>query len=453
MRKLMFRAVLITAAVAMMVSCNKDNENKPGGNDGAPAISFKQAGNIQLTFEAGTTTVEYTVTNPVENATVEADAEGAEWISNFDTSVEGALTFSVTENTEAEARSVVLTLKYIYDGGEAKAQINVIQDANLLAYDFTASYGFGYYYGNRHGKSPAMMYYTWLTENPSEGGYLGAGMNYCFSIFAAAPEDMSAIAAPAGTYTLADTFAEGTFDIGESRFLNGDDGSALYFTEGTLVITKDGDKYVYEASLVDQNGGAHRVKYTGPMSLQDDSAEPTYSTLTDDYTANLSNAACIAAYYGDYYGKGNSNFTVQIMPDGAGDAITMDIFCPSSSNATTGLAEGEYSIADTGNDFTLLNGYLSGGYLVGTWFVTLNASSQAVDPMAPLMSGTVNISKDGSAVTIEIEAKDDLDPANTVTATWTGEITYYDQTQQAPAAAKANIPYRNNGVKVSARLF
>lgn len=446
MRQFIYGTAAVFAAFAMALSCNTEK----GGNNDEPVISFTQAGNVNIPFYGGDASVEYTVTNPVENATLEMDVQGADWISGVDTSVEGIVSFSVAENGANEPRSILLTLKYIYDGGEAMAQINLIQDANNLSKDVELSYAGGYYYGYRIGTTDCVMYYVWLTENPISGGYLGSGDNYAFAIFAAEPEDMTTLAPPAGTYTFSTSYESGTFEAENSMYVNGDDGSEINFTEGTLVITRDGDQYTYTALVTDGNGDQHRVVYTGPVSLEDNSSEPTYSTLTGDYEADLTGASCTAFYYGDYYQTGTTNYTVQIMPKAGGDALLIDILCPSSSNMETGLTAGEYSIDNTMQENTLVAGYYSSDYLMGTWYAEVNSSNQVVGQMAPLTSGSFRITDNGDGtLTMVMEAKDDLNPANTVTASWTGQVTYEDALG-SPARVLAG---HNAGSKISAKLF
>lgn len=432
MKKLVSRTTLIAAAIALSISCGKNNGDKtpePGPGTNPPAISFTQSGNIELPFEAGTVTLDYTVTNPVENATVEADAAGAEWISDFNTSTDGSISFTVTENEKDEPRSTILTLKYIYADGEVTAQTNVIQDINGYKYNLNASFAYGFYYGDRLTNSK--MYYVWLTETPSSNGKLGTGLNYCFPVFASdGPEDMSSIAPPEGTYTLSDTYEPGTFNIDESRLVNGDDGSFIYFTEGTLTITKNNDGYTYMARVTDENGDLHKITYTGTVALEDDSSEPTYSSLTGDYTANLTGATCTATYFGDDYGTGTSHFVVRIFPEESGDALSIDMLCPISYNTETGIAEGKYNLELGGAEFSVLTGAYSIWSLIGTWFFTIDYDGAAGEPWAPLTVGTVEVKKSGDNVTISVSADDDLHPANTLTAEWTGKISYTDGTSE-----------------------
>lgn len=452
MRQFIYGAAIF-AAFAMVFSCNteKGGDNvTPGGSD-EPVIAFTQVGNVNVPFNGGNVSVDYTVTNPVENAGLEVDVQGVDWISNIDTSVDGTVSFTVAENEANEPRSIVLTLRYTYEGGETMAQINLIQDANSLVSDVVLSYAGGYYYGNRMGTTDCVMYYVWLTENPISDGYLGSGDNYAFAIFAAEPEDMTTLAPPAGTYTFSSSYEAGTFEAENSRYVNGDDGSEIYFTDGTLVVTKEGDVYTYTAIVTDTKGEQRRVTYTGPVSLEDNSKAPTYSTLTGDYEADLAGASCYAYYYGDYYQSGSSNYTVQIIPQNGGDALLMDVLCPLESDLETGMATGEYTITNTAKENTLIAGYISGdGYLMGTWYAEVNSNGQVVGQMAPLMSGSLKITDNGNGtLTMVLEAKDDLDPANTVTASWTGTVTYVDG-REAPAKVAA---FKNAGNFISAGLL
>lgn len=124
----------ILPAIALLSACDK--------SDTATTIQVDTPGNLQIPFTSGIDSVFYTISHPVSGGTVDANANES-WITDFDTSVDGILYFTVEENHEKEIRSAILTLTYTYAGGNTSAQINVIQDASN-AIVFEASYAGGF---------------------------------------------------------------------------------------------------------------------------------------------------------------------------------------------------------------------------------------------------------------------------------------------------------------------
>ena len=141
--------ILLNLSVFTVLSCQKNaltpEEHEPTG---ATTISITEQGNITIPFNARTATIHYTITNPVEGGTIKPEAS-VEWISDIDTSVEGSVSLSVEENTTTESRSVILTLRYEYEGceEEIEAQINLIQEACPYTYIRELPLSYGYYYG------------------------------------------------------------------------------------------------------------------------------------------------------------------------------------------------------------------------------------------------------------------------------------------------------------------
>lgn len=414
----------ILPAIALLSACDKSNTGT--------TIQFDTPGNLQVPFTSGTDSVSYTISNPVSGGTVEPKANDS-WITDFDTSVDGILYFTIEENPEKEARSTILTLTYTYAGGNTSAQINVIQDASNATI-FEASYAGGFYYGDQYSES--MRYYTWLTENPLQGNGLGSGINYCFDIYSSAPEDMNAIAPAPGTYTFNATTEEGTFGSKESRLVNGSNGETTYFKEGTLTITKEGNAYHYAADLIDSTGVLHRISYTGNVSLINTSS-PYVSTLTDDYELKLDGAELYAYYFGQYYGASTNNWSGTLVPAGGnGDAFQFDLCAPLAFDFEAGFPTGTFAINDSLEENTSLNGFNDiTNANIGTWYFEWS-NYEKTSKVAPLISGNIKISKEGNVYTMSLIGEDDA--GNRITASWSGEANCTDQTGNA---APASTPY------------
>ena len=71
------------------------------------------------------------------------------------------------------------------------------------------------------------------------------------------------------------------------------------------------------------------------------------STLTGDYTLDLTGAMAEATYYGDYYGTGGGNWMINIEPSGdTGDALAVD-FAVEGLDYSAGIPTGTYTAAAT----------------------------------------------------------------------------------------------------------
>lgn len=80
---------------------------------GEPSLVPESEDKVTVPAEAGSYTVNYTLTNPVEGGEVSASVEdGADWITDIDCSVDGEVTFNVAENEGLSMRSTVLTVSY-----------------------------------------------------------------------------------------------------------------------------------------------------------------------------------------------------------------------------------------------------------------------------------------------------------------------------------------------------
>lgn len=427
MRHSIFTLLLSFAAAALVLSCEKKEETPVTPEGGSPSISITEQGNFSIAFDAASSSIHYTVTNPVEGGQVIPEAS-ADWITDFDTSIEGTVTILTEENTDTVSRNAILTLRYEYEGCEEdiKAQINLIQEACPYTYIKELPLAYGYYYGTRTGSVP--NYYLSLAENPMLNNIIGDGYTYVLDIYGSEPDDMNAIAPAAGTYRLGDAFDAWTFNSQNSsvRIKTAEGTSSISFTDGTLTVTQEGDQYMYEAILTDSNKDVHYITYTGPVSLSDFSQGSYVSTLSEDHKADMTGATCSAYYYGDTYvytsGIQTSNWQIFLSKLPNGDHFTLDICAPPTSNMETGITPGVYALLDCDYGVnTALKGFITGGTKMGSWFRTYEKGAE-VDPIAPLDSGNITISRDGDTYTITIQAWDDQPQPKAITATWTGSI-------------------------------
>ena len=84
-----------------------------------PVLTVTESPTDDIAAEGGNVTIKYSVVNPVEDQSVKASVD-ADWVSEFDYSVENEVSFVVDSNTSDQPREATITLKY-----EGAADVNV----------------------------------------------------------------------------------------------------------------------------------------------------------------------------------------------------------------------------------------------------------------------------------------------------------------------------------------
>lgn len=390
---------------------------------------------LTVSYSGGQYTINYTLSNPVDGAIVEAASDDA-WIGNFTYPQEGTVRFNVEENLSREERSGSVLLAYTMSGGNViEERVYVVQLANTYDYMVEAASVTGQYYGDMYDEGSGIMnYYINMSDLPSEsvGSAFPGATYYIFDIYTSqTPENKGKVALPEGVYVLGDG-SDGTFAAGNSRwFITDDTGQGYaenaFFEEGSLTVTKKDGVYFYEADLTDMNGKTHRVTYSGSVQLADYS--PVMSTLTSDYEADMEGAICDGEYYGDYFGTGTANWTVYIYQPGSltGDYLKIELLTDPGFTPQAGFPTGTYTDSRDYSMNTYISGYSSYAYTIGSWLFVDGFSGGA-----PLTDGEIEIVENGDGTyTISIDCMDNLDPANRITASWTGVPELADVSEQA----------------------
>jgi hypothetical protein len=92
-----------------------------------------------MTAEGGSATINYTVENAVDGASVTASAD-VDWITIVDNSVAGKVSFSVAENTTTDSRAGIVTI--VYPGAKKSVDVTVQQDGVSTGAETTAEFDF-----------------------------------------------------------------------------------------------------------------------------------------------------------------------------------------------------------------------------------------------------------------------------------------------------------------------
>lgn len=196
-------------------------------------------------------------------------------------------------------------------------------------------------------------------------------------------------------------------------------------TSGTMTVTGENGNYTIECDLVTAEGRSVKCSYTGALTVSD--IPGPISTLTGDYTVDLSNAAGSAVYYGDYYSTG-SNWMFTLLPaDGiTGDGLQVDLVT-SSQNFADGIASGVYKAAAGAfpEEGEYLPGYADGNSLGGTMYVGGFDADGYVSEFAPAMSGDLAVTNNGDG-TYAISFSFTDDRGNVVDGEWEGAMAVED---------------------------
>lgn len=444
-----FTAIALVAT--LFTGCDKDSET-----DGpvVPQLSIKTEAPVAIPAEGGECSIEYQILNASADGVVSADAGGAEWISAINCDTEGTVSFVAAANESGTERSAVVTVTYTYNGTETvDASISVVQSAPSTAYDFemeVADFS-GFYYGSDNGVNGELNYYINLSDvGYTEEGYSKPnGKYYQLDVFTdQEPVDMEAITLPEGTYTLGEPGKTdvGTFTPDYSNFYVTDENALtsqkIKFTEGTIVVVKEGSLFKYDIKLVDENGDTHHLTYEGDAIIDSGLAEMTSpTTLTEDYEVPFAaESECLAMNFGDVTGLGNSSWLIDIYPSSkTGEEVMFQCF----SDISDRVPVGRYTASVEMTSGTFHPGLTDGFNLYSSWYL-LAENGALGEQFAALIDGSFEIVDNGDGThTITFDTYDAA--GNNITGSWTGEI-YIDTSSvmstMAVRTAKV-LPVRN----------
>lgn len=391
--------------------------------------------------EGGLVELTYTITDPVENGEISAATE-AGWISDFDYSQNGVITFTAAANDDVE-RSEEITVTYEYDGKTIEATATITQESAgsdpLYDYEYEFDLLSGTYYGTEMGINGEYNYYTWISDLPFADGYtqLG-GTYYLFDIFNAdGPADASNPLPTAGTYVLGEPGATSdmTFTPDYSQALSTTvDNTVIFdviFTEGTLEISYEGDVMTIEAVITDNEGKTHHVTYTGTPAYDDATSgeNPDNPDNPNGLGMNLDIQAttAVASYVTDNGSSMQINIQLTDMPlEGSslippGSVLVLELIMPFDDSGNP--ATGTYTINETSNDFAALPGsYIDFmGYIYYTGCYVQYTDANYSQKTGLMMEGEVQIDPSGNGFLISCSFT--ADDGSIVTCEYDGPIT------------------------------
>ena len=413
MKKLFTIAAMLFAVA--MTACTETNENP---YDGAPEPVFTlSTSSFEVPQAGGNMEIPFTIENPGEWAQLRATTSTA-WIKNLAWDQEkGKITFTApANNTDDPLTDGVITVAYNFK----EYNISVTQLGIAYDYKWTVNkdYFSSYLYDlddetNVYNACSEMAVVEGEGENMASVGvvmfdiyydYTKVANSYCYDI-------------PFGTYTVdaTNSFAAGTLSA-EYSFVStdveGEFEETAALVSGTVTITKDG----FVARVFDENGKSYRIESDAVHHI--DTPMDTFyklNLLAGDTELAFDGFYLMVDYWGDYYGEGTHNYTLNFEGTDGYTEYTLDIVADTISNSdpTLMLPLGEFTItSDTTAVNYIIPGDIVGGYIVGSTVLVPDWDA-GVLRYCFLKSGKVTIStenpEDGADAIykIEIEAYDD----------------------------------------------
>lgn len=271
---------------------------------------------------------------------------------------------------------------------------------------------------------------------------------------------------PNQTYTASTEYKVGTFKIASQadidsgapyyafasfQHVNQEKGinKEVFITGGTVQVKEMGENQEVRFNLELQDGTRHVGKYAGFVRQGD---EYTVSSLLSDRDiTDLTHGYLEYRGQSPIAGKTNKRWNMYLLsenvstmpeyywsPSGTGNLLRVTLY--TSSTQSTDIPVGTYPIGEE----VAGNAGVGQGYEVGldfgTWFFEL--SSSEYENYAPIKTGTVEVSKNGTIYTVSLKGVDDRD--NAITATYSGELTFVDHGYGTKLPKKANTMKKVN---------
>ena len=399
---------------AVVLSCGTTKASvvvAQSGSPKQPQLTVTTPKTLNLDRNPQTVKVEYTLIN--ENGLDYLYARtDADWVYGFDVDVAGVVVMSIASNITGVSRSAEVTIGY----GPASDVVMLTQqgDGEIR---MQAQKLHGYYYGEQY--SPGNGNYWFILSDRGftpEGHSYPMATYYRIDAYGPVPDHVpSRVPIPEGHYTFdaENSMDSWTFTAEFSGYWVTDAdnkrGEIQQIDAGELRVEED--RITLTLTIGSEE---HTVTYEGRPDLEDASDQVNvYSTLEDDYQADLSHHHMIYECYGDYYDYGYTNWMFIIQPDDQqGDCFQFDIITSYTDEASGFL--GDYVSSDYLAVNSFIPGWTDGHRMLCSWFFTYDQSE-----LAPFRDGKMSVKDNGDGtITVDIDVYDDR--RNRITGTWTG---------------------------------
>ncbi len=371
----------------------------------------------------------------------------------------------VSGNLEVSKTADTYTIKgLLTDDQNAPHQINYVGLIDIEPlYEIEYEIQNGWYWGDDQYDFPNVgEYMTFFTQGQANryGELEGDGYHISLSFFdAMAPRQWEGIKIPNRTYKASTKQELGTFlvqskdniegedlDYGYALFLHNKSSEgikkAMYITDGTIKTMDNAKGQEIRFNIELQDGSRHIGKYTGKVKQGD---EYTISTLKADKTVGQLDQGFLE-YKGKspVQGKENNRWELYLLnenlttypeyywaTEGSGEYLRVALY--TAVGATTDIPVGVYPIGEEKAGNASTGGGTEVGLDFGTWYYEMK-NDEYINS-APTRTGTVTVAKEGANYTIKVTAVDDRE--NTITANYTGALTFVNSANKPAAKSKA----------------
>lgn len=428
-------ALVALCAVAFSACENTGNEQTEQTNANLVLkITNPSSGILEFPSAGGNGEITFSLTEEETRSAAPAEVTAttrAEWITDI-TVGKNKITFNVAQNEDFE-REDYITIKYknqtkfvsIEQGGYESPDVSFIATHLNGTYwgKFPTTTGFNYLIILGDRRSP-----HYLTK---ESG----STEYRFNIYSDVSSAFNKVhRVPVGTYKMdhSSSGRPGTIDghPDQSYYLSSN-GTDTPYADATMVVTET--SIVVDVTFLD--GKKHHIEYKGSL-IYESYTEGTFadifpvSAYTKDITFDITGGHVDAYFRGDYYGTGCNVWFMQLVeenyPHYNGVYIVLDLIVPKSEGGVNDLdiIHGEYPIFTQKPEncaYTIPNGLLRDDCLqMHAWYLTCIDGQLDMSTAAPLTSGSVKVTKDGTNFLFEVDSEDDC--GNKLTGTFQGTL-------------------------------
>ena len=428
-------ALIVLCAFAFSACENGGNEQTEQTNANLVLkITNPSSGILEFPSAGGNGDIMFTLAQEETRSAAPAEVTAtsdAEWITDI-TVGKDKITFTVAQNEDAE-RDDYITIKYkdqtkfvaVEQGGYERPDVT-----------FKATHLNGTYWG----KFPTTTGFNYLIilgdrRSPHYLTKESGATEYRFNIYSDVSSAFNKIhRVPVGTYKMdhSSSGRPGTIDghKDQSYYLSSN-GTDTPYADATMVVTET--SIVVDVTFLD--GKKHHIEYKGSL-IYESYTEGTFadvfpvSAYTKDITFDITGGHVDAYFRGDYYGTGCNVWFMQLVeenyPHYNGVYIVLDLIVPKSEGGVNDLdiINGEYPIFTQKPEncaYTIPNGLLRDDCLqMHAWYLTCIDGQLDMSTAAPLTSGSVKVTKDGTNFLFEIDSTDDN--GNKLTGTFQGAL-------------------------------
>ena len=297
--------IFLSCAAALLVTAASCRKEVPLETE-----FLSKTESVAVSADGGRYSINYTLINPVEGREVNASSEDG-WISGFDCSKSGSVSFTVAPNETYESRSGEVLVEY----GELNFSVPVNQSAG---YDVTTpcTVFLSTYFGDAY--ETYTHFFMMADRELGEGGnYDHEGAYYVIYLTRNIDEETATAAFTSGEYTVdpESSYEDWTISAKESYVIY--NNTQYSITEGTLTVSgEDYNESTFDLAVTLDDGSVHHAEYNGPQYGEDYSID--WITEDVDMTATRASANFIEGEGDPDYGNTNINITLYSALDEAG---------------------------------------------------------------------------------------------------------------------------------------